>query len=121
MFESYGGKSLHEQSHGESFISLALNRFAGNSLFILDEPEASLSPTRQLSFMAIMNRLIQENCQFIIASHSPILLAFPNASIYQVSDSGVDAIDYEDTESYQITKAFLKSPDRMFKQLFDED
>lgn len=118
LLSSYGGKSLHEQSHGESFLSLILNRFSGNSLFILDEPEASLSPTRQMTFMARMNNLIQEKSQFIIATHSPILLSFPGASIYQINETGINSIKYEDTEAYQITRAFLKSPERMFKELF---
>ncbi len=118
LLASYGGKSLHEQSHGESFLSLILNRFSGNSLFILDEPEASLSPSRQMTFMAKINHLVHENSQFIIATHSPILLAFPEATVYQVSETGVELIDYKDTEAYQITQAFLKNPERMFKELF---
>ena len=118
LLASYGGRSLHEQSHGESFLSLILNRFSGDSLFILDEPEASLSATRQMTFMATMNELIKENSQFIIATHSPILLAYPGALIYQVSKNGIEQITYENTEAYQITQAFLKSPERMFKELF---
>ncbi len=118
LLPSYGGKSLHEQSHGESFLSLVLNRFSGESLFILDEPEASLSPSRQMTFMVALNKLAKENSQFIIATHSPILLAYPDASIYQVSDEGIDRMEYEDTDAYQITKAFLKNPDRMFRELF---
>ncbi|WP_249118588.1 AAA family ATPase [Pseudoalteromonas sp. NEC-BIFX-2020_015] len=121
LLPSYGGKSLHEQSHGESFLSLILNRFSGNSMFILDEPEASLSPTRQMTFMAIINELVKNNSQFIIATHSPILLAYPGASIYQISESGFECVDYKDTEAYQITQAFLKNPDRMFRELFKSD
>lgn len=118
LLPSYGGKSLHEQSHGESFLSLALNRFSGNSLFILDEPEASLSVTRQMTFMATVNKLVKENSQFIIATHSPILLAYPEASIYQISEEGVECIEYESTDAYQITQTFLKSPARIFRELF---
>ncbi|MBO2689392.1 MULTISPECIES: AAA family ATPase [Shewanella] len=118
LLPSYGGRSLHEQSHGESFLSLVLNRFSGNSLFILDEPEASLSPTRQMTFMATINQLIQKNSQFIIATHSPILLSYPNSTIYRVSEDGFNLINYEETDAYQITQAFLKNPNRMFRELF---
>jgi len=89
-----------------------------NSLFILDEPEASLSPTRQMTFMATINQLIQKNSQFIIATHSPILLSYPNSTIYRVSEDGFDLINYEETDAYQITQAFLKNPNRMFRELF---
>lgn len=117
LLSSYGGKSLHEQSHGESFLSLILSRFSGNSLFILDEPEASLSPTRQMTFLARIHQLTKENAQFIIATHSPILLSYPNATIYQASSAGFELISYEDSDAYQITQAFLKNPNRMFKEL----
>lgn len=119
LLPSYGGKSLHEQSHGESsFLSLILNRFSGDSLFILDEPEASLSPTRQMTFLAKIFQLVKDNSQFITATHSPILLSYPNATIYQAMESGFETIDYEDSEAYQVTQAFLNSPARMFKELF---
>lgn len=118
IYNYYGGKSLHEQSHGESFTNLVLDRFSEKSLFILDEPEAALSPQRQMTLLARMNQLDKKGSQFIIATHSPILLAYPGALIYQVSKSGIEQITYEDTEAYQITQAFLKSPERMFKELF---
>ncbi|MDR1193988.1 MAG: AAA family ATPase [Peptococcaceae bacterium] len=116
----YGGKSLHEQSHGESFLSLVQNRFRGNGRYILDEPEAALSPLRQFTLLAEINRLVKDNSQFIIATHSPILLAFPNAVIYQITEGGIEKVAYENCEHYQLTKQFLGDPRRFIKRLFDE-
>jgi predicted ATPase len=107
IIDSYGGKSLHEQSHGESFFALFENRFGGQGLYILDEPEAALSPTRQLSFLARLHDLINQDSQFIIATHSPIILGYPDADIYQVSQYGLEKVAYEETEHYQITRDFL--------------
>lgn len=121
IIDSYGGVSLHEQSHGESFLSLVLHRFSGKGLYILDEPEAALSPSRQLAVLYRINQLLQDESQFIIATHSPILLAYPGALIYQISDDGIDQIEYRDTEHYQITKAFLVNPERMLRELFQDD
>jgi len=118
---SYGGNSLHEQSHGESFLSLVVHRFSGHGLYILDEPEAALSPTRQLSVLSRIHQLLKKESQFIIATHSPILMAFPGAWIYQISESGLERIEYEDTEHYEITKSFLENPGRMLRELFRED
>jgi predicted ATPase len=115
----YGDKSLHEQSHGESFLALIFNRFFGNGLYILDEPEAALSPSRQFSLLAKMNDLVKENSQFIIATHSPILLAFPNASIYVLNENGITLTQYEQTEHYILTKQFLNNTDKFLKELFD--
>jgi len=103
----YGGRSLHEQSHGESFFALLEHRFSGQGLCILDEPEAALSPSRQLGFLARMHQLILENSQFIIATHSPILLGYPDAWIYHATPHGLERIEYEDTDHYQITRNFL--------------
>lgn len=119
--ESYGGKSLHEQSHGESFFALFDNRFIGDGLYILDEPEAALSPTRQLSFIAKMHELVLARSQFIIATHSPILLGYPNAWIYQASDHGLDRIEYEDTDHYQVTRNFLTRREMMLDILMKTD
>jgi len=118
---SYGGKSLHEQSHGESFFALFDNRFGGDGLYILDEPEAALSPTRQLSFLAKMHELVLARSQFIIATHSPILLGYPNAWIYQASEHGLDRVEYEDTEHYQVTRNFLTRRDMMLDILMKPD
>ena len=118
----YGSKSLHEQSHGESFLALANHRFGGNGLYLLDEPEAALSPSRQLSLLKIINRLVERTgSQFLIATHSPILLAYPGALIYEFGSEGVRKVAYEDTEHYQITKDFLSARERYFKNLFAED
>jgi predicted ATPase len=115
---SYGGVSLHEQSHGESFLSLVMNRFGGNGLYILDEPEAALSPQRQLTVLSRMHDLIADHSQFIIATHSPILMAYPDAWIYQCTPDGLQRIEYTDTEHYRVTHDFLANPDRTFKLLF---
>jgi predicted ATPase len=112
------GGAAHEMSHGESFLALANNRFGDNGLYILDEPEAALSPQRQLSLLAIMHRLVTAGSQFIIASHSPILMAYPNALIYHLTSDGISKIDYEETEHFRITRDFLANRERFFKHLF---
>jgi len=118
---SYGGESLHQQSHGESFLSLLVHRFGGNGLYILDEPEAALSPTRQLAVLSRIYQLIQSKSQFVIATHSPILMAYPGAVIYQIDKSGIYPIKYEQTEHYEITKSFLNNPGPMLKELLTDD
>ena len=115
---SYGGVSLHEQSHGESFLALMVERFSGKGLYLLDEPEAALSPTRQLAVLSRMHQLINEESQFIMASHSPILMAYPGATIYQIDNSGIYPIEYRETEHYEITRAFLEKPEPMLRELF---
>jgi len=115
----YGGKSLHAQSHGESFMSLVQNRFVGGGLYILDEPEVALSPTRQMSLLIEIDRIVAENSQFIISTHSPILMAYPDAEIYEIKDDSIKLTNYKDTEHYQITKQFLNNPDKMLKLLFE--
>src|SRR5206468_6037665 len=92
---SYGDRSLHEQSHGESFLALLVNRFRGKGLYILDEPEAALSPSRQMSFLARMHELLGHQSQFIIATHSPIIMSYPDAWIYSIGPKGLDRIAYE--------------------------
>lgn len=121
LFQSYGGKSLHQQSHGESFITLALNRFRGNGLYILDEPEAALSSSRQLALLTIMNKLVESGSQFIIATHSPMLLAYPEARIFEFGEKPIESIRYEQTESYKITSSFLQNTDRFLQVLFSEE
>lgn len=118
--QRYGSISLHEQSHGESFLALVVNRFEGKGLYILDEPEAALSPIRQMSLIIEMDRLVKDNSQFIIATHSPILMAFPDAEIYQFSDTGIEKTEYRDTENYSITKRFLDDPERMIHYLINQ-
>lgn len=117
----YGGKSLHAQSHGESLLALVQHRFRGNGLYILDEPESALSPLRQLTLLAEINRLVAQKAQFIIATHSPILLAYPGAFIYQIHADGMDAVKYEDCGHYQLTKQFLENPKQFMAHLFQDD
>lgn len=113
---SYGGKSLHEQSHGESFFALFLNRLGGHGMYILDEPEAALSPSRQMSLISRMHELINLDSQFIIATHSPIIMAYPDATIYEIKDT-IRRVKYEETEHYQVMRAFLKNTDGMLHEL----
>lgn len=119
IIEAYGGKSLHEQSHGESFLAVIKNRFGGNGLYILDEPEAALSPTGIMSLMAVMHSLTEKNSQFIISTHSPILMAYPDALIYELTESGIRRANYRDTDHYIITKRFLDDPEKILKKLFE--
>lgn len=121
ILQSYGGVSLHEQSHGESFMTLIEQRFHGNGLFILDEPEAALSPMRILRLLCEMDRLVKNHSQLIISTHSPMLMAFPEAEIFQISQETVEKVDFQDTEHYKITKMFLDHPDRMLHHLLDEN
>lgn len=119
IIDAFGGISLHEQSHGESFLALANHRFRGHGLYILDEPEAALSPQRQLTLLSIMHDLVEErDSQLVIATHSPILMAYPNARIYRLGRDGIAQVAYEDTEHYRITRDFLNAPERFFKTLF---
>lgn len=108
---AYGGVGLHDQSHGESFFALVMNRFRGNGLYLLDEPEAAISPMRQLQMLRRMRELTMLDSQFIVATHSPILLAYPNALILTLDESGYHETAYTDTEHYRVTKAFLDDPD----------
>ena len=119
IINSYGGKSLHEQSHGESFMALIQNRFR-QGLYFLDEPEAALSPQRQLEFLVLLDQLVKQGSQLIIATHSPIIMSYPEAQIFQFSADGVNAIDYKETEHYRVTLRFLESPERMHRHLFDD-
>ncbi len=119
VLDGYGGKSLHSRSHGESFLAVVRERFRGNGLYLLDEPESALSPTRLLTLICLIRELVEENSQFIIATHSPILMAYPEAEILKFSDDGIKSVNYRQTEHYQITKQFLDNPERMLKILFE--
>ncbi|KEK10760.1 AAA family ATPase [Lysinibacillus fusiformis] len=119
-YNAFGGKSLHHQSHGESFLALFMNRFKGRAIYLLDEPEAALSPTRQLSLLKIMKDLEHE-AQFIIATHSPILLGYPNATIYSFDNGEIETIRYKDSIHYIVTKRFLDAPQTILSELFDEE
>lgn len=117
----YGGKSLHMQSHGESFMALMNHRFK-KGLFILDEPEAALSPTRQLAFLSILHQLVSTGeSQFIIATHSPIILSYPGAVILQCGKDGMKEVSYEETEHFTVTKNFLNGRESFFRHLFKEE
>jgi predicted ATPase len=117
IINSYGGRSLHEQSHGESFLALMMERFGGKGVYLLDEPEAALSPQRQLAVLSRIHDLILDDSQFIMATHSPILMAYPDAQIFQCDGDGIRPIAYEDTEHYQIMRSFLLHPQRMLDTL----
>lgn len=116
---SYGGRSLHEQSHGESFFSIFLNRFSEKGIYILDEPEAALSPSRQMAMITRINELVESGCQFIIATHSPILMAYPKSIIYEIKDDYINEVEYEDTDHYQVTQAFLNNKDKFLDILMN--
>ncbi|MEQ9886926.1 AAA family ATPase [Pectobacterium zantedeschiae] len=118
---AYGGVSLHQQSHGESFMALLNHRFGPNGFYLLDEPEAALSPTRQLTALARIHQLVNSGCQFIIATHSPIILAYPNAVIYHFGEEGIQQVAWQETEHYQITRQFLNNPQGMMDILFADD
>lgn len=121
IIDSFGGKSLHAQSHGESFLTLFMERFRGQGFYMLDEPEAALSPQRQLALLSRLHELVGQRCQFVIATHSPILMAYPNATIYECGEQGIRQIAYEDTEHYRVTRDFLANPARMLRVLMGED
>jgi predicted ATPase len=117
----YGGKSLHQQSHGEAFLSLFNNRFGNNGIYLLDEPEAALSPLRQMALLKIIHDLESNgNAQFIIATHSPILMAYPGAQILNFDGEKIDSIKYENIEHYIITRDFLNDRERYLRELFKD-
>jgi predicted ATPase len=117
ILKNYGGKSLHQQSHGEAFLTL-FKKFK-KGLFLLDEPEAALSPTRQLGFLSIIHELTSNgNCQFIIATHSPILFSYPDSALLYFNEKNIKEMNYKETEHYILTKNFLDNPNRYFKHLF---
>lgn len=117
IISSYGGVSLHKQSHGESFMALVENRFYGNGLYILDEPEAALSPMRLMRLMYCMQELANKNSQFIISTHSPILMTYPGAEVLEITQDGIRSVDYRDTEHFMITKRFMGAPEKIVKEL----
>lgn len=114
----YGGISLHEQSHGESFLSL-ITRFEGHGLYILDEPEAALSPHRLLSLLVAIDDLVKNDSQFLIATHSPILMSYPKAEVLELSVDGIRTVSYKETEHYKLTKQFIDAPEQMLKYLLN--
>lgn len=117
---SYGGLSLHERSHGESFLAAVEHRFGGNGLYILDEPEAALSPGGILRLMANMNELVKKGSQFILSTHSPMLIAFPGATVYELTEEGIGAVPYQQTAHYTTVRRFLENPESILRILFGE-
>ncbi|MGN1069365.1 MAG: AAA family ATPase [Candidatus Fimadaptatus sp.] len=121
LLESYGGVSLHARSHGESFLALIQSRFRAGGLYILDEPEAPLSPMRQLTLLCELDRLCREGCQLIIATHSPILMSMPGARIYLLDERGITETPYEQTEHFTVSRAFFADPGRMLRLLLERE
>jgi predicted ATPase len=117
---AYGGKSLHEQSHGESFLALFSNRLRSDGLYIVDEPEAALSPTRQLTLLLVLHQLVQRGAQFIVATHSPIIMAYPHARIYVLREDGIEQTEYTDTEHFAVSRSFLMNHRGRLRQLLGE-
>jgi predicted ATPase len=114
---AYGGRSLHEQSHGESFLAMMINRFDPNGFYLLDEPEAALSTQNCLTCLRRIHELVQQNSQFIIATHSPIILAYPDSIIYSFDDDGLREVDYEDADPVRLTRSFLQARERFLHEL----
>lgn len=119
--DAYGRRALHEQSHGEAFWALFMHRFDANGLYLLDEPEAALSPARQFAFLVRLHQLVEQGSQFIIATHAPILLAYPDAQVWAFTESGIEKSSFTDTEHYQLTKRMLDDPDGMMRMLLQNE
>jgi predicted ATPase len=121
--EGYGGRSLHDQSHGESFLSLLQHRFTRSGFYVMDEPEAALSPQRQLSFLVLLHDLLADNndIQFLIATHSPILLAYPDAQILSFDGGHVHTIRYRESQPFELMSRFVAAPERYLNALFSDD
>ena len=117
----YGDKSLHARSHGESFLSVLLDKLRGDGIYLMDEPEAALSPNRQLAALRAIDQLVDDSSQFIIATHSPILLSYPHAKIMQFDNSGITEVAYEDTEHFFVTRDFLNHYPRRLEQLLERE
>ena len=120
IIQFFGGTSLHHQSHGESFLSTVQNRLGGHGLYLFDEPESALSPQNLLTLLAEFHRLVQADSQILLATHSPILMAFPDADILELNGDGIRRIEYKSTGQYRITKDFLDNPERMLSYLFSD-
>ncbi len=117
VIDSYGGISLHEQSHGESFFALLQNRLSGGGLYLFDEPESAVSPARQLAMLGIIHQLVEANSQVIIATHSPIVLGYPESIIYQLDGSGISQIKYDDAQCVEIYQSFIRYRERMVAEI----
>lgn len=117
VLKYYGDKSLHHQSHGESFLALLGHRLFGHGLYIFDEPEAALSPSRQMYMLCRMKQLVDQGSQFIVSTHSPIVMSYPGADIYEITDEGLHPAELEQTSHYLLTKRFLLDREGMLRQL----
>ncbi|NOV04556.1 AAA family ATPase [Paenibacillus planticolens] len=121
-YAPYGGKSLNEQSHGQAFLTFFKNRLDRKGLYLLDEPESALSPQNQLTFLRIIQELDKSGqAQFIIATHSPIIMAYPDAQILQFTETAIEPVAYEDTDHYNLTRDFLNHRERYFRALFEDE
>ena len=116
----HGNVRHHEMSHGEAFLSLVQHRFFANGLYLLDEPEAALSPQRQLAMLRLIHDLTRQNCQFVISTHSPLLLAYPGARIYHLSEKGIEEVKYEQTEHFALTRDFLLDRERYLNRILGD-
>lgn len=121
VLKSYGGKSLHHQSHGEAFLSTLMHKLTGNGLYLLDEPEAALSPARQLTALSLIHQLVLQDSQFIIATHSPLIMAYPGARIYEFGEWGIREVNYRETDHYTVTRSFLEYPEISLKLLMENE
>jgi predicted ATPase len=117
IIDSYGGTSLHRQSHGESFFALFLHRFGGRGLYLLDEPESALSPQRQLALLVRMHQLVQKGSQFVLATHAPILMAYPGAEVWQFGAAGIERTAAADTDHWRVLRGFLADPAGVLREL----
>jgi predicted ATPase len=122
LLPAYGGVSPHERSHGESFVDLVTHRFGPRGLYLLDEPEAALSVRGCMAVLARFAELADQGCQIVIATHSPILLALPGATIYEIADTGqIDSVDYEQALPVRLTRDFLAAPEMFLRYLLTDD
>jgi len=119
IINSYGYQSLHEQSHGESFFAVMMHRFGGHGFYVLDEPEAALSPSRQLAMISRIHQLVRMRSQLVIATHSPILMAYPNSLIYQIGTNSLEHVSWRETEHYIVAKRFLNDPEKQLSRLLE--
>jgi predicted ATPase len=117
---AYGGRSLHEQSHGEGFLAVMIHRFGADGFYLLDEPEAALSTQNCLTCLRRIHELVGAGCQFVISTHSPIILAYPDAMIYRCGDGGMEPVDYDDAEPVRLTTRFLSARERFLEELFSD-
>lgn len=119
IITGFGGVSLHQQSHGESFLAAVQHRFGGQGLYLLDEPEAALSPQKQMTLLVELKQLADADSQIILSTHSPILMAIPGAEVWELTGEGMRRVDYRATEHFTVYREFLNHPERMLSYLFD--